>query len=479
LDGEANGAGGTTILMKRFLLFYLLILLHAPAFAVLPDKLLEALNYAGIPQDSVSIYVQAVDADTPNISLNADKAMHPASVMKLVTTYAALETLGPAYRWKTEVYRDGEVRHGVLHGNLIIKGYGDPHFQAHDFWRLLQRLQQLGIRSIQGNLIIDKTYFAPPPIEAPFDEEIWRAYNAKPSAFLVDGRKTSLQFEVVDGKVHISQEFALPEVNIISSLTLREGECGDWRSEMDYAVTPNKHSVDVTFKGTYSAQCETRYLELSLLNDEMYAFYTFKKLWSELGGKFRGKLLVQALPENASKICEQSSLPLSEVIRDINKWSNNLMARQLLLTLAAEDNQWSATEAHGAEVIKRKFSQLQLPSDDVVIDNGSGLSRIERISAAQIGRMLVKAYHRTVMPELMSSMPILGVDGTTKTRMETSEAQSQVHLKTGSINGVSTVAGYVLDQHQRRHIVVFMVNHPNAFKTKLMQDMLIEWVHKQ
>ncbi len=465
--------------MKRLLLFGLISLLHAQAFAALPSNLSDALDSAGIPQDSVAMYVQAVNAETPTISLNADKSMNPASVMKLITTYAALETLGPAYRWKTEVYRDGEVRHGVLHGNLIIKGYGDPNFQAHDFWRLLQRLRQLGIRHIQGDFIIDKTYFAPPPLEAPFDEEIWRAYNAKPSAFLVGGRKTSLQFEVLDGKVQVSQEFVLPEVNIISSLKVRDGECGDWRSEMDYTVTPNTHGVDVTFKGTYPAQCEMRYLELSLLNDERYAFYTFKKLWSELGGKFKGQLRVQSLPDNASKIHEQYSLPMGEVIRDINKWSNNLMARQLLLTLAAVDNPWLATEAHGAEVIKRKLTQLQLPSDSLVIDNGSGLSRIERISAEQLGQMLVKAFHRAVMPELIASLPILGVDGTTKGRMEASVARSQVHLKTGSINGVSAVAGYVLDQHQHRHVVVFFANHPNAFKAKLIQDLLIEWVYKQ
>jgi D-alanyl-D-alanine carboxypeptidase/D-alanyl-D-alanine-endopeptidase (penicillin-binding protein 4) len=448
------------------------------AYAALPAPVADALRVAGIPQEHVAVYVQPVDVATPVLSLNADKSFNPASIMKLVTTYVALEKLGPAFRWKTEVYRDGEVHQGVLHGNLIVKGYGDPNFQAHDFWRLLMRLQQLGIRSIQGNLIIDKTYFSPKENHIPFDDEVWRAYNAKPSAFLVGGRKTSLQFDVVAGQVQVTQEFALPEVNVQSALSLREGECGDWRNYINYVVVPQKNNVDVVLKGTYSAKCESRYLELSLFIDEQYAFYTFKKLWSELGGKFNGKLSVTALPAQSTKIMEQLSLPLGEAIRDINKWSNNLMARQLLLTMAASEHPKLANEAHGAEVIQQTLKQLGLPSDGLVLENGSGLSRIERINAAQLAHMLLHAYQRPIMPEFIASLPILGLDGTVKTRMQDASAQAQVHLKTGSINGVSAVAGYVLDKQQRRHVVVMIVNDAKAAQARKAQDALIEWVYQ-
>jgi D-alanyl-D-alanine carboxypeptidase/D-alanyl-D-alanine-endopeptidase (penicillin-binding protein 4) len=447
--------------------------------AELPLPLSQALKNTSIPPENVAVFVQPVNADSPTVTHNADKPMNPASVMKLVTTYAALEKLGPAYRWKTEVYRDGEVRNGVLRGNLILKGYGDPNFQAQDFWRLLMRLQQLGIRSVQGNLIIDKTYFSAQTTAIPFDEEVWRAYNATPSAFLVGGRKTSLQFDVVDGQVQVQQEFALPEVKIQSELKLRDGECGDWRSKVQYTVTQEKNNTaKVRLTGAYSAECETRYLELSLFNDELYAFYTFKKLWAELDGKFKGKLQVRAMPENAIKVLEQLSMPLGESIRDINKWSNNLMARQLLLTLASEDNPYNATESHGADVVNQQLKALQLPSDSLVIENGSGLSRLERISAQQLGVMLVKAFHRPVMAELIASLPILGVDGTTKTRMQTSQALAQIHIKTGSINGVSALAGYVLNQQGQRDVVVMLVNDANAYQARPAQDALLEWVYQ-
>lgn len=464
--------------MTKLYLFLIACLFNSPAIAGLPAPVAEALKSAGISQDSVAVYVQAVDAAQPMLSANAQKSMNPASVMKLVTTYAALEMLTPAYRWKTEVYRNGEIKQGVLHGDLIIKGYGDPDFQPHHFWQLLMQLQQLGIRKITGDLVIDKSYFTPQVSNTAFDDEVWRAYNAAPSAFLVGGRKTSLQFQVLDNKVYLQQEFPLPQVRIAHNLTLREGECGDWRNHMQYKVQPEKTFTKVSITGSYAASCESRYLELSLFSDEDYAFYTFKTLWKALGGTFNGKLKVTTTPASAVYMCQQLSAPLGEQVRDINKWSNNLMARQLLLTMAAADNPALATETHGAEVVKRQLATLNLPIDALVLENGSGLSRIERVSAAQLGAMLVRAYHRPVMPELMASLPILGLDGTVKTRMEASVVQAKAHLKTGSINGVTAIAGYVLGQDQQRYVMVMLVNDAKSGQARAAQDALIAWVYQ-
>lgn len=465
-------------MMKNFFYSLAIYLLSLPAFAELPPAVSDALKVAGIPQDNVAVYVQQVDATHPLISLNGQKSMNPASVMKLVTTYTALEMLTPAYRWKTEVYRNGEIMHGVLHGDLIVKGYGDPDFQPHHFWQLLMQLQQLGVHRINGDLLIDKSYFTPQANNAAFDDEVWRAYNAAPSAFLVGGRKTSLQFQVLDNQVYVQQEFPLPEVHIEQTLTLRQGECGDWRNYIQYKVLPEKASTKVKITGSYAASCESRYLELSLFNDEDYAFNTFKALWKGLGGTFNGKLRVTAIPASATYMFQQLSAPLGEQVRDINKWSNNLMARQLLLTIAAEDNPALANELHGAEVVKQQLAKLNLPMDALVLENGSGLSRVERLTAGQLGNMLVRAYHRPVMPEFMASLPILGVDGTTRTRMQTSQAMAQIHIKTGSINGVSTLAGYVLAHQHQRYVVVMMVNHSNASQARQAQDALLEWVYQ-
>ena len=456
------------------------------AHAELPATVLDALKIAGIPQQSVALYVyaldgvQAVEGKSPILSQNADKSMNPASVMKLVTTNAALDILTPTYRWKTEVYRDGNVNNGVLNGNLVIKGYGDPSFKAQEFWRLLMSLQQAGIKQINGDLIIDKSYFAKNVgARHTFDEETWRAYNAGPSAFLVNGRNTSFKFIATESGVNVSQEFALSEVQIVNNMKLAQGACGEWRSRFGYTVKPKESGAIVTFSGSFSPACEERYLELSVFDDEKYAFYTFKKLWRELNGTFNGKLKIQEVPISAVKVLEQLSDPLGYVIRDINKWSNNLMARQLLLTIAAEKLSPPATEANGEKAMKNWMSAKGLHFKELVIENGSGLSRVERISAEHLGQMLVSAYHSPVMPELMASLPILSQDGTIKKRLVDSQSNGRVHLKTGSIDGVSAIAGYALDANHHRHVLVMLVNHVEAAASKKAQDALIEWVHQQ
>ena len=448
------------------------------AKAELPAAVADALKRAGIPLSAVAVYVQAVDATAPSINHNAAKSTNPASVMKLVTTTAALDLLTPAYRWKTEVYKDGNINNGMLQGNLVIKGFGDPSFKAQEFWRMLMSLQQAGIKQINGDLIIDKTVFAKSVGDRhTFDDETWRAYNAEPSAFLVNGRNTSFKFVATDVGVNVTQEFELPEVQIVNNMKLRSGACGEWRSNFGYTVKSQANKATVTFSGTFSPDCGERYLELSVLDDEQYAFATFKKLWSELGGKFNGKLKIQATPASAVKVLEQLSEPLGYVERDINKWSNNLMARQLLLTLALEKQAAPATEAKGAQVLKDWMASKNIDATELVIENGSGLSRSERISAEHLGVLLVSAYHSAIMPELMASLPILALDGTVKKRLNNSAAQGRAHLKTGSLDGVSAIAGYVLDAKNRRHVMVMIVNHANAAASKNAQDALIEWVY--
>jgi D-alanyl-D-alanine carboxypeptidase/D-alanyl-D-alanine-endopeptidase (penicillin-binding protein 4) len=465
--------------MMRKAVFLLTLLASFCAQAELPASVADALKKAGIPQQNVAVYVRAVESDSPILSQNADRAMNPASVMKIVTTNAALDLLTPAYRWKTEIYRDGSLANWQLQGNLIIKGYGDPSFKAQDFWRLLISLRQAGVKKISGDLIIDKTYFAAATAGDSFDSEKWRAYNALPSAFLVNGRNTSFKFTATDDTVNITQEFELPEVVIINKLKRAPGTCGDWRSRMTYDVQPGADKAIVTFSGSYAADCGERFLELSLFEDEKYAFFTFKKLWRELGGEFNGALKLQQTPQTAVKVLEQSSEPLGSIVRDINKWSNNVMARQLLLTIAAEKSGAPATEAKGIAAIQAWLAANGLKLNGLVIENGSGLSRVERISAELLGQMLVRAYSSPVMPEMMASLPILSIDGTIQQRMKDSQSNGRAHLKTGSINGVSAIAGYVLDANSHRHVLVMLVNHARAAASKAAQDALIEWVHQQ
>jgi serine-type D-Ala-D-Ala carboxypeptidase/endopeptidase (penicillin-binding protein 4) len=465
--------------MRPLLILISLLLMTALAKAEVPASVAEALKQAGIPESGAAMFVQAVDASQPELSVNADIQMNPASVMKLVTTYAALELLKPNFQWKTEVYRSAVMEDGILRGNLIIKGYGDPSFKEEEFRRLLLTLRQMGLKEIQGDLVIDKSYFAT-SVESHkvFDNEKWRSYNALPSAFLVNGRNTSFKFTVHDDKVNIAQEVELPEVEIVNNMQVGKGGCGSWRSRLDYDVNASNAKAVVTFRGNFSPRCGERYLELSLFDDEHYAFFMFKKLWHELGGIFNGNLRSQTeMPLQVAKLAEQGSKPLADIVRDINKWSNNVMARQLLLTIAAEHHDMPANEVRGMLAVKSWLMDKGRNADGIVIENGSGLSRIERVTANDLGQLLIDAYKGPTMPELMSSLPILSLDGTLIRRLRGTPVSAKAHMKTGSINGVSAIAGYVLDAKNRRNVVVMIVNHAKAPASKKAQDALINWVY--
>jgi D-alanyl-D-alanine carboxypeptidase/D-alanyl-D-alanine-endopeptidase (penicillin-binding protein 4) len=466
--------------MKRIFLCLGLLLVVLQASAELPPDVSSALKKAGIPTQNIAIYVRPVNAEAPVLEYNATQGMNPASVMKLVTTNAALELLGPTYRWKTEIYRNGTLENGLLIGDLVIKGYGDPSFKAQDLWRLLQRLRQLDIKNIQGNLIIDKDYFDKEvDAQAVFDSEIWRAYNAMPSTFLVNARNTSFRFSIVDNQVKIDQEFELPEIKIVNNMKVAGRGCAAWRNSMTYQVNVVNDSAELTFNVTFSPSCGERYLELSLFNDTQYAYFSFKKLWQELGGSFEGQLKVAETPDDAVKLLEQFSDPLGYIVRDVNKWSNNLMARQLLLTIAAERVGAPATVAKGEQAIQSWLRAKNLRFNELVVDNGSGLSRNARVSAEHLGQMLVSAYSNPAMPEFIASLPILAKDGTVIGRLKDSPSNGRAHLKTGSINGVSAIAGYVLDANGHRHVLVMLVNHAKASFSKPAQDALIDWVGLQ
>jgi len=475
----------------RWLLLLPVLWLAMSAHAQLPASVADELNKSGVPPENVAVYVQQVDAAQPLVSHLADQAFAPASVMKVMTTYAALDMLGPAYRWRTAVYHDDVVENGILDGNLIIQGSGDPYFRTEDFWQLLTYLRQRGVTEIRGDLVLDGTRFQPASGNpGAFDGEPYRAYNALPSAWLLNFKATSFRLvaDAAHKRVDILPNPEIPEIRVSNGLKLTTGSCGNWRRALQYDIQPiplnaaadkSAGLMLVDFRGSYAASCGEKTMELSLLDDGSYTLGVFRKIWQQLGGTFNGGLRSQTTGPSSTLLAEYWGSPLAEVVRHINKYSNNLMTRQLLLTIAAERKGVPATEMSGAEAISEWLVTRRLDFPGLVIENGSGLSRIERISAMQLGSLLMDAYHGPVMPELMSSLPVLSVDGTLSHRLKDSPAQGRAHIKTGSLEGVRSIAGYVLDSMGRRWVVVFLVNHPAAASTGGAQNALIEWVYGQ
>lgn len=454
----------------------------------LPPSVKQKLVRAGIPESAVSIYVHEIGATQPMIAFNADVGMNPASVMKLVTTYAGLEILGPAYTWQTILFAHGRITDGVLHGDLVIKGYGDPKLDLENFWLLIHRLRHTGLREISGNLILDHTHYDIPDDDpGAFDGEPYRAYNIIPEALLVNYRSTTLHFTADPEKktVRVVADPIPDSLVLLNNLKLSNRACsGNWRNFIDIDIQTNReedNNILVALNGSFSSQCGKRSYLLGLHDSATYTRDLFKRLWSQQGGVFQGDVIIAKAPSDLLPIKAYHSPPLAEIIRGINKFSNNIAARQLYLTLgtAESDNRFRspATLDKSEHALKQWLASKQLYFPELVVENGSGLSRKERISARHMGLLLLAAFQSPVMPEFIASLPIAAVDGTMRNRMVNTPVKGLAHMKTGTLNNVRALAGYMLDKSGQRFVVVFFVNHAKAALARAAMDALLEWTY--
>lgn len=455
-------------------------LVSAGAGAALPQGVARALHDEGIPLSAVSAYVQEIGSARPIYSLQPTRPMNPASTMKLVTTFAALELLGPGYRWRTEAYADGPIADGVLEGNLVLKGYGDPKITIEQFQAFVAALRGTGLKIIHGDLVLDHSYFAPSAHDpAAFDGEPLKPYNVGPDALLVNFKSVRFVFapnSAGDG-IEVRSEPPLGSVVLHGTPKAAPGECGDWRSGLAASFDNRRDGADATFGGRYPAACGERDWYVALLDQPHYTLAMFERYWADAGGVFVGGLRNGRTPTRAKLIATLQSPPLYDAVRDINKLSNNVMARQVFLTLATTAYPPPATTAHAAEAVRRWLGSQKLAFPELVLDNGSGLSRRERISARSMGRLLIAADASKVRADYVSSLAVSATDGTVRKRFVDEEIADQAFLKTGSLEGVRALAGYVLGPTGRRFVVVCFVNHPNAARAQRALDLLVEDVY--
>ncbi len=449
--------------------------------AQLPLPVAQALARAGIADTSVGVYVHEIGAAEPVVAHRAEQPLNPASVMKLVTTYAGLELLGPAYQWSTDIYADGVIQNDVLVGNLILKGSGDPKFTIENFWMLLRSLRAKGVREIRGDLLLDRSLFTTDhPDPGRFDGEPAQPYNTTPDALLTNFKSFTFTFapDAESRSVRIVVDPPLPQIQIVNNLTLTEGSCGIWYTRVKAQTQDSGDTARVTLTGAYARSCGEQSGYYSLLGHREYVGALFAHLWRDLGGVFNGRVRDGASVPGVTRLASHRSLALSEIVRDINKISNNVMARQLLLTIGATQGAQTTPDRSG-RVLQQFLASRGLPMAQLVIENGSGLSRIERVSAQDLGQMLLAAFRGPTMPEFIASMPLVGVDGTMYRRLTNTGVAGQAHIKTGLIAGVRALAGYVLDGKGRRVAVVMLINHPNSHNGNAVQDALLRWVHSR
>jgi len=439
-----------------------------------PVTYLARLAAARIPADAAAVVVKPLDGGALAWTANAGKPMNPASTMKLVTTYSALHLLGPAFTFRTEVFADGPMNGDVLRGELYVRGGGDPKLVIEDLWLLVNRLRGFGIRELRGDLVLDKTIFEPLAHDpGEFDGEEGRAYNVGPDALLVNFKSIAVTF-VPDSAAKVARVIVVPEVaglKVPRSVPLADGGCGDWRSRLQADISD---PMNIRLRGAFPVACGERAIYLGALEHTNYFAAVFRALWERQGGAWSGKVREGAVPASARLIAAQESAPLAMLIRDINKFSNNVMTQQLFLTMGAAGGE-PGNPARGAAAVRGLLAARGIETPGLVLENGCGLSRIERISAASLAGVLADAWSSQWMPELMASLPISGVDGTMKAR---NVPPGAAHMKTGMLEDTRAVAGYVLAASGKRYVVVAIINHPNASRGQGAHDALLDWVVK-
>ena len=432
----------------------------------LPSGVTRILAHYGIPENSYSVWVQDIREDRPLLSHGADIPRQPASVIKVLTGWLALEGLGPEYRWVTRVYRGGELRDGVLSGPLILQGGGDPHLVVERVWLLQRQLRQLGLRHIEGGLVLDDRWLPANDLPVPgFEADRNRSFSASPYALLMNFQaiRVVVEPDPARGRVGARLEPPLSGLTLVNRVRLTGGRCGGFQRGVSVQISGDSDNR-VELGGTYSRNCKTYSIPRRALTSPAYAFGLFDALWREGGGELSGGYRRGSAPDDAEPWLEFKSEFASQAVRFMNKYSNNVMARQLLLTLGAETYGPPASldkaRRAAAELLRRKGLDLS----SLVLDNGSGLSRSTRISARDLGRVVVHAGRGPKFPELIASLPIAGRDGTLTRTYKEMPFSGRAHIKTGSINGVSAIAGMISTGSGRRLAVVALLEHTLAAK---------------
>lgn len=470
--------------------------------SALPSEVLESLRKAQVPTSALSVLITplpegagpshwpahtvanppAKNSSTshtrlkPRLSHQAQAQVNPASLMKLFTTYAGLSLLGPEHVWRNRIYVDGPVRDGVLHGNLIVRGSGDPKLVVERLTDLIAQVQAAGVREVRGDIVLDRSVFDVLERSEPFDDEPLRPYNVAPDGLLLNFAAVIFKFtpDAASGTAQVQFEPPMAGLSVPPQIPLSRGSCSDWRGQLQADFS---QPLQVRFAGRYPARCGEQEWPVAFPDPAQYAPRVIQAMWLGAGGRLQGQVRFGSSPPSATLLLEAPSLPLAEIIQDINKFSNNVMAQQLFLTLSSAPpapGQFAASHGRMAQWWQGHFAGIDAP----LLDNGSGLSRIERSSAQALTALLQAAYIGPHAQPFMDSLSIAGVDGTAariKHRNPQSPLIGKAWLKTGSLRDVASVAGYVQGQSGQRYTVVAVLHHPNAQQARDALHHLLEW----
>jgi serine-type D-Ala-D-Ala carboxypeptidase/endopeptidase (penicillin-binding protein 4) len=431
----------------------------------LPPVVSNELRVQKVPAASLSVYAEDLATGEVLLSHNAEQLRRPASTIKVLTTYLALDVLGPTYTWKTRAYAQGALKNGVLEGDLILVGGGDPYMTSERWWSFVSQLRQTGLKTIKGDVLIDRSYFEPMNEDrAAFDDAPEKPYNVIPDALMVNFQTASITLtgNIQGNKPELMVEPSPANLQLDNAVRVVAGTCKRDYQGMSLATPQGSNGNSLRLSGSMVAGCGEWNTSRAIMSAPQYAFGTFKTYFEQLGGRIDGHLRLEPLPPQARQLLSFDSLTLAEIIRLVNKYSNNVMARTLLLTLGAEKYGAPATLEKGQRALNEWLTGNRIATSQFAVDNGSGLSRSERSSALGMAQVLRHAWQDQFMPEFAASLPLAATDGTLRKRFQSPAMRGRMRLKTGSVEGVASLAGFVNAASGKNYVVVTMVNAPGA-----------------
>lgn len=462
----------------------------------------------------------------------------PASTMKLVPSFIALDTLGADFVWHTRVYHTGIIIGERLHGDLIIQGSGDPKMTHERLQQLLYQVQKAGIRHINGDIIIDSAIFDNVGKDpAAFDNSPLRPYNASPDGFLVNFSTIGIHSHPLnEGQAQLSYTPKLANYQLPNTVNIRSATCG----QALYSLAPQWQSTQLTLNNDLPNSCGEHVFYVAYPDAKDFATRVLAAKWQELGNTLSGAVIAQeasyqsskkaestpglaALPVSPLPLVSYPSLSLTKQIYDINHFSNNVMTEQVALSLDAyghgktnvsnpkivgainktadesADNKTSAkkttslyqfgkpaaTSYPAALQTMTEWWQNNLSTPPPNLTNGSGLCRDCTITAENLNELLTYAYHHPSFGAYVNSLGVAGVSGTIAAhgeRLPESAATGRAWIKTGTLNNVTSMAGYVKGLSGQDYVVVGLINSAqalNAYTARPVLDAILDWTAQQ
>ena len=431
-----------------------LSILSLPAFAI---------DFGRIPQDEISVYVQELDSGNVLVDHRSNVPVNPASTMKLVTAFAAFKALGGDYRWPTQFKSDGTIQGDTLQGDIYWVGSGDPVFDQEGLVGMQQQLRDKGIRKITGGLVLDRHLWGDIQNPSDFESDVGSLFMTPPDPHMLAYKVVSVKPERNDmGGVDLVTNPPLPDIKIDNKInvTPSNASCKALQNHM----RANYKGGVLHVSGKVPESCLGNEMYVNMLNMREFVQKSFINQWRYSGGEITDGIKVASVPPHAKTLAVHQSKPMSAILTDMNKYSNNLIARSVFLKLGGEHSGNSALQ-QASSAVKRELATAGVDTENLVLENGSGLSRRERVSANMLAQMLEKAYFSPFKQDFIDTLPIAGKDGTLKYRLK--QVGPALRLKTGTLKDVRALAGYWLGD--KPMIVVVVINSPNA--TNYLNDL--------